>query len=77
MMSVMCVLSSLYADWLEFDLWLEHGEEGMCKQPCIYLTYIHTYMNRSITAPELESKKLKCVQVHERVQMDTGLTVAS
>ena len=30
-------------------------------------TYIHTYMNRPITAPELESKKLKCVQVNERV----------
>ena len=62
---------------LETVLWQEHGKKGMCKQSCIYLTYIHTYMNRPITAPELESKKLKCVQVHERVQMDTGLTVAS
>ena len=39
--------------------------------------YVHTYMNWPITAPGLESRKLKCVQVHERVQMDTGLSVAS
>ena len=37
-----------------------------CNCACIH-TYIHTYMNRPITAPELESKKLKCVQVNERV----------
>ena len=39
----------------------------LCVHYIQILPYIHTYMNRPITAPELESKKLKCVQVNERV----------
>ena len=44
-----------------------HDQFSFFKQHILMSLYIHTYMNRPITAPELESKKLKCVQVNERV----------
>ena len=53
--------------WIKMSCSIDCFPAVICSSKYPLINDTHTYMNRPITAPELESKKLKCVQVNERV----------